>query len=270
MVNCFSVSTVLVHFTNLSIGKLLSINYNILSFRGMSDKKKVKPFRQSFGRLGELKSFLPENTPWLVLTATATKETIRLIQKSLNLTNVTFVKSSPNRENIVYSVSKITADIKTTFGWLLQEIENNGVQVDRTIIYCNQIKQCADIFDHLKQSLGAKMFFQSRQEVPNRLVAMYHHSTKQHIKDAVLSSLLDSSGTIRVVIATSALGMGVNMQNVRRVIHYGPPKDIEAYMQESGRGGRDGGLAYATLSTPTCANISSHENVLYYKDYMST
>ena len=69
---------------------------------------------------------------------------------------------------------------------------------------------------------------------------MYHSKTPQGIKDSVLSDLLSDHGNIRLVIATSALGMGVNIPNVKKVIIFGVPESMEAYLQAVGRGGRDG------------------------------
>ncbi len=74
----------------------------------------------------------------------------------------------------------------------------------------------------------------------NRLFAMFHATTPQHNKDVVLKSMTQPDGVVRIVFATVALGMGVNLRNVNTVIHYGAPQSIDDYFQESGRGGRSG------------------------------
>jgi superfamily II DNA helicase RecQ len=76
---------------------------------------------------------------------------------------------------------------------------------------------------------------------------MFHAQTPQHNKDVILQSLLLCDGVVRVVFATVALGMGVNLRDVNIIIHYGAPKSIEDYFQESGRGGRSGGDAVSTI-----------------------
>ena len=63
--------------------------------------------------------------------------------------------------------------------------------------------------------------------------------TQQGIQNEVLTSLAETDGRIRIVFATSALEMGVNLPNIRRVLHYGIPSDTEEYVQEVGRGERD-------------------------------
>ena len=76
---------------------------------------------------------------------------------------------------------------------------------------------------------------------------MYHSGTSPSIQEHVLQSLRDPIGKVRVTIATNALGMGVDIKGLYNVIHYGPPSDLEFYMQEMGRAGRDGKYAKALL-----------------------
>ena len=80
-----------------------------------------------------------------------------------------------------------------------------------------------------------------------RLFGMFHASTPQHNKNVILQSLLRPDGVVRVVFATVALGMGVHLKDINSVIHYGAPKSMEDYFQESGRGGRSGGDAVSTI-----------------------
>lgn len=65
----------------------------------------------------------------------------------------------------------------------------------------------------------------------------------QHSEDVILQSLRDTKGVARVVFAAVALGMGIDLQYVNTVIHYGASGSLEDYFQESGRGGRSGSRA---------------------------
>ncbi len=65
--------------------------------------------------------------------------------------------------------------------------------------------------------------------------------------DVILQSLLHPDGVMRVVFATIALGMGVNLRDVNAIVHYGAPQSLEDYFQESGRGGRSGEDAVSTI-----------------------
>ncbi len=74
----------------------------------------------------------------------------------------------------------------------------------------------------------------------NRFVEMYHAGTANSVKEHVLENMAKGDGHIRVLICTVAFGMGVNCKSVRRVVHFGPSKSVELYVQECGRAGRDG------------------------------
>ena len=80
-----------------------------------------------------------------------------------------------------------------------------------------------------------------------KLVGMYHRKTLDKNKEKVLKSLLSTDGSTRIVVASTSLGMGVNVKDVNYVIHFGPPKEIEDYIQAIGRAGRDGSKSYAIL-----------------------
>ena len=80
----------------------------------------------------------------------------------------------------------------------------------------------------------------------NRLFGMYHSHTPAH-KEAVLRSLQKADGVVRVVFATVALGMGLNVMGLNCIIHYGAPRSIEDYFQESGRAGCNGEQATSVV-----------------------
>ena len=72
----------------------------------------------------------------------------------------------------------------------------------------------------------------------NRLFGLFHASTPQHSKDVIMGSLQDCHGTVRVVFASVAMGMGIYLHGVDTIIHYGAPSSIEDYFQASGRRGK--------------------------------
>ena len=80
-----------------------------------------------------------------------------------------------------------------------------------------------------------------------RLVDMYTSLTNQSVKEDIVKNFSVSHSPLRVVICTVAYGMGVDCSNVQQIIHWGPPETIEAYIQESGRAGRDDKHACALL-----------------------
>lgn len=156
---------------------------------------------------------------------------------------------SPNRPNIYLHKVKVTRDINEAFGWLIDMIKEMGPSTPRTIVYCKQQKDCGRLFHHFKMELGEKAYYPlfSEQVSANMVIGMYHHNTLKKHQVRVLESLFIESGVCRVVFASTALGMGVNIKDIRQVIHYGPPKHMDDFVQEMGRGGRDMNPAKAIL-----------------------
>ena len=117
----------------------------------------------------------------------------------------------------------------------------------RTLVYCKTTKECGQLFCFFINELKEDVYINSEQDSRNMVIGMFHHNTLTKHKDRVTSSLYEPSGVCRVVFATNALGMGVNFKDIRYVVHYGPPRCIEDFVQEIGRAGRDGEKAVSAL-----------------------
>ena len=216
--------------------------------RGESNSNQKCAFRKWCGLVGEIRSLLP-GVPLLALTATATAVTRKRIMTLLSINHGIEIVVSPNRKNVKLCVQKVSNDIPKTFSWLAEEIEGKGVSCPRTLIYVKDYQRCGEIFNFFMQTLGDQSYWprQAKKKSANRIIAMYHSGTAPKIQEHVLSSLKDSEGSVRIVIATSALGMGVDIKGLHRVINYGPPNDMELYVQAFGRAGRDGKNSEALL-----------------------
>ena len=143
----------------------------------------------------------------MCLTATASRK-VRKIIKLLHMTSARHVKQSPDKKNITYLVKKVD-ELEKTFQWLVDQLAHTS-QISYTI-YCRSLKDCGEIYTLFDEVKGGS----SNCDTSIPVVAMYHSKTPENIKELVLSSLLEVDGKCRVVIATGALGMGVNIPDVR-------------------------------------------------------
>ena len=94
---------------------------------------------------------------------------------------------------------------------------------------------------------------------------MYMRCTDPEVKEKIVPAFTRESN-LRIVMATVAFGMGINCTDVRQVIHYGPPSDLESYIQETGRAGRDGSPALAILVGNNRPRRHTEQSM---KDYLS-
>ncbi|XP_074620808.1 ATP-dependent DNA helicase RecQ-like [Acropora palmata] len=168
------------------------------------NKTSTSGFREAFGRLSTLRSFCQQGTPVLAITGTADDRTHDVIIKQLGMKHVHKIYVSPNRPNLRISVVKCKKEVRFKhLAWLVSLLKEKGIYTPKTIIFCNgTLTDIAVVLIHLLLELG--------------------------------------EGKKRVVIASTALSMGVNFPDVRYVIHWGPARNLLDYHQESGRGGRDG------------------------------
>ena len=216
--------------------------------RGISQDSKKAAFRECYAHLHELRSLTPK-AGMIALTATATKLTKDTILNVPLMENPYEITESPNKSNVTYSVEYISkdSDHELCFGWLVNELIKIQSLCERTIIYCQTIKQCGIIYATIKGMLGKHMYVIDANDSKYVLVEMLHSCTSAANKQQILHSFQTEHGKIRVLIATIAFGMGVDCKRVHRIVHYGPSKNVEAYVQETGRAGRDGRQSHAYI-----------------------
>ncbi|CAG2188966.1 unnamed protein product [Mytilus edulis] len=183
----------------------------------------------------------------LALTATATQQSRKEIACHLQMQDYKLVLSSCDRSNIFYFCQEAPYSLTETFTWLISVIQLKGVSTPKTIIYCRNIKACSQIYALFLDKLGTDHSYCGQPSSKNCLFAMFHHATMDKNKKNILDNFFKSDSKTRIVIATTAFGMGINVPDIRYVIHWGAPRSLNGFMQESGRAGRDGNAAFSIV-----------------------
>ena len=175
-------------------------------------------FRPSYSELWKLAEF---GRPILAMTGTATKRAEDAILKSLGLpADTVVIKQCSNRPNLLYHVLEKKSDGKDA----LVELIKKEFTVQCGIVYCVERSDTVHIAYRLKVAGINAVYFHAGMDV---------FAKQQSVENW-------KSGGAHVMCATVAFGMGIDKPNVRFVIHHSVPKDLESYVQESDRTGRDG------------------------------
>ncbi|XP_052783086.1 uncharacterized protein LOC128219316 [Mya arenaria] len=179
-------------------------------------------FRPAFLKIGTLRVILPD-AKILALTATATEEAQIFIMSNLSMSNVNIITESPDRRNVFLQVEERSPStggqnsaedsVYAVLDKFLQKLKLKKQSFEKTIVYL-PLKWCGLV--HLR----AKIVFD--------------------MKTRIVDELKKPDSSIRLLLATEACGMGVDIPDVRCIVHLTPPNNIETFIQQIGRCGRDG------------------------------
>jgi ATP-dependent DNA helicase RecQ len=177
-------------------------------------------FREEYTALSVLKAIRPD-VPVLALTASATPTVLNDIAKNLQLKDPARMVHGFYRPNLYYQV-EICQDDESKTALLYQALRQTPT--GRILIYCGTRKITEELTSHL-QSTFAKVGF-------------YHAGMSAKERNEVQESYI--KGELRILVATNAFGMGIDQSDVRLVVHFQMPANIDSLYQEMGRAGRDG------------------------------
>ena len=185
------------------------------------------------------------DVPVIAMTATATKGDREDIKKSLDMKECCEIVGNPDRQNITYEKHfRVGSDVDL-FMSILTPMAQGLLQQTKcyslTIVYL-PLKWCGCAYKIFESVLGQNQYYpEGSMPIPeNRLFAQFHLPQTKEMKDQILKQLCSSESTVRVVFATVALGMGVDIRDVRCIVDISPPYTIQAYFQETAElGGMD-------------------------------
>lgn len=136
--------------------------------------------------------------------------------------NAMVLNLGPNTSNIRLCVLKLNRneELEETFASLIETLKSKSYEMKKkTIVYCRSITTCGDIYEVLLENLS-----------DNELHGMFHSKTPNSIQKKVLCEFLKRDCKMWLVVATCALGMGVDILDVELITHYGIPTEIERYV----------------------------------------
>ena len=142
-----------------------------------------------------------------------------------------------------------------SFGALADQLKEDQLAMGRTIIFCQRLEDYPKIYCFFQSSLGDMFTYPagSPNTCENRIVDLFHSCIESCIKDKIIEAFASDLSPLQIAIATTAFGMGIDVPNIRTIIHFGSCEDVETY------------IIFKLLSV-----MERHQRLSYYLEKMSS
>lgn len=167
------------------------------------------------------------------------------------------VAISPFKPNITYVVKEYDS-IAANFFPFVQALSTQGCNYPKTITYCRCMDDCSDLYLFFREALKERFTMLFGTPDMSRFITV-----DMYIKGTIMKQFTKKQN-LCILIATVAFGMGIDCPDARQVIHFGPPGDLESYVQKTAQAGRDGLPALALLLAKQVTGGKRHE-IIYFK-----
>lgn len=202
-------------------------------------------FRPDYNRIINILSKIERRLPLVALTATANKETIEDIKKVLNLSNPFISISTFERENLYLGIKNFW----TRFG-KFNFLKKKILESNKILIYCSTREETKELSNKISKKLNIKSSF-------------YHAGCSTN--ERKLKQEQFKNNEIKILCATNAFGMGIDIPDIDTVIYFGFPSSIEDYYQGIGRAGRNPDIKAKSWVLYLNSDIKQQKNIIFTK-----
>jgi superfamily II DNA helicase RecQ len=214
-----------------------------------------RSFRTDYARLGQLRSLFGRRVPWFACSATLDAESLKELKKGVSFEHdVRIMRTSIDRPELLIKTGWIPKNSRKKAAALRflfdegcrKDAESTPMpqEIPKSIVFFDSKKEAHIALQACRDWLEESETHRYSKKEARETIKIFHRDTAEFDKEIIITEFqqLAENSSIRVILATEALGLGVNLPDVRRVILYGLPKGGEPAImwQRGGRAGRDG------------------------------